>query len=200
MPQRAAISKAVIALSVTSLVLATALGVSLSVSSQSTPRTITETSTRTLTQIRVETSTVNETLTTTVTPAQIVNQSFYEHLISFSTGNLSAIVSQYEPNANVTWQQASCFSGLYSGTHIITQLLNATRPWPIQNATVSSIATLPNDSVSVNSTFSLAVKNFNAMVSAQDTYSYSSPSNTWLISQETWHFLIINSEPFFCVQ
>ena len=161
--------------------------------------------------LREETTTTTTTVTSTATPTQqvvnVVEGSFAQHLVLFTTRNVSGIVSQYEPNANVTWENLSCFSGIYSNQSSITLLLNvvfgykppvigsplAPYGFSLANVTQTRITALTNGSVLVNSSFGLVAQhaqgNFTDTVSAQDLYSYSEASGTWLISQESWHFL-----------
>ncbi|HEV2390684.1 MAG TPA: hypothetical protein VGS04_08175 [Nitrososphaerales archaeon] len=137
----------------------------------------------------------------------MVGGSFDRHLLLFTTRNVSAIVSQYESNANITWWNVECFSGIYSNQTTIALLMNfvfgyklptigsplAPHGFSVDNVTQTRIVSLANGSVLVNSTFGLAAQhaqgNFNATISAQDLYSYSETGGTWLISEESWHFL-----------
>jgi hypothetical protein len=174
------------------LVLAAALGVSLTV-----PRAI-KTVTETSVEISTETVTTSEveTVTTTVTPFQQVNESYYDHLLSLDSGNVSAILAGYGQGANLTWQQAACLSGLYPVPHDARLLFdalsaNVTRSWAVENATLPEITIATNGSLLVNDTFALAVRaasgNLTATISAEVVYVYSAGS--WLISEETWYFL-----------
>jgi hypothetical protein len=193
-PQRVAIGKAIIGLSVITLVLAGALGFVL-VTFQSMVKTVTST----------ETSTV----TPTQQAVDIVGDRFVQHLVVFTSMNVSAIVAQYEPSANVTWEGQMCLGGIYSDAGSsdgdLTKLLNiffdktktglglqGFNAVFVGNVTRPTITAMTNGSVIVNSTFGLVGQaptgNFTATVSAQDSYAYSTTSGTWLISQETWHF------------
>ena len=144
-------------------------------------------------------STASSTATPTETIAGLVSGNFAEHLLLFASRNVSAIVPQYETNASVTWEQILCLSGIYTvtGNGNLTQLLNIFfgaygQALVVGNVT-RTIVTATIGSVMINSTLGLVgqglVGNFTSTVSAQDTYRYSTTSSTWLISQETWHFL-----------
>jgi len=151
-------------------------------------------------------------VTTTVTPTQqaadiMVGDGFAQHLLSFSSGNVSAVVSQYEGNATVTWMghgEEFCFlAGLYAGSNDIRILfgvfLGRVAPaLEIGNATWT-VTPEANGSVVVNSTFDFAGHGpvygvANGTVSAQDTYVYSTTNGAWLVSQETWDFLTFSSQ------
>jgi len=150
------------------------------------------------------------TVTSTVTPAgqaiESVGESFAQHLVLFSSKNVSAIISQYEPNATVVWEHLFCWSGLYQNAgssngdvaKLLPDFFHGRFSAPLNsvyvgNATKMTIMPLANGTVIVNSTFGLvglaATGNFTATVSAQDSFVYSSLSNAWMISQETWNFL-----------
>jgi len=195
LPRREGIGRPVVGLSIVILVLAGTLGLVL-VSPQS---------------IMKEQTTI--TVTSTVTPTQqevgTISDSFVQHLVLFTSRNVSAIVAQYEPSANVTWNGLSCWSGVYANaanSGDLTTLLNiffdntktalgyqGFSAVFVGNVTRTSVGTTTDGSFIVNSTFGLlgqaSVGNFTAIVSAQDSYVYSRTSGTWLISQETWHFL-----------
>jgi hypothetical protein len=205
---RVANGKTTLSLSIIILVLAAALGLSLSL--RPTSRVLSETSivtsTETVTTSEIETAVVNHTVTTTVTPLQQVNESFSEHLLSFGSGNVSAILARYEQGANLTWEQAECFSGLFIVPHDARLLLdilsaNVTRAWAVDNATLPKITIATNGSLLVNDTFALAMRtahgNITSTISAEVVYTYS--SGDWLISQETWHFLTFESGPGMCL-
>jgi hypothetical protein len=185
--------KAIIVLSIIALVLVAALGLVLL-----KPESIT---------------TVTSTETSTLMPArqaaEIVANTFSKHLLLFTSRNVSAIVSQYQPNANVTWEGAGpCLSGLFpisdgSFVKLLDLFFQYRLPqfqiWPqgfhtILIGNVTQIRTTGiYGSANVNSTFVLEgqdiIGNLTSTVSAQDSYRYSRTSDTWLISQETWHFL-----------
>jgi hypothetical protein len=78
-------------------------------------KTVTETSAVTITDVETPTS-----------PAELVvdwvNDTFSQDLRLLGSGNVSAIVSQYEGDANVTWfgEAGPCFNGLYVGPGNIT--------------------------------------------------------------------------------
>lgn len=188
-PRRVAIGKGVIALSVIALVLVALLGFVL-LTSQSMVKTV--------------------TLTTTVIPTQqaveMVSGSFSQHMLQLGSGNVSAVVSEYERNANVTWiGKTQCYGGFYNGTFFITELMNAflvqTAPaLVIGNVTMTTTAEA-NGSVVVNSAFGFASHGgssidgiVNGTVSAQDSYTYSTTNAVWLISQETWDFITFNTQ------
>jgi len=149
------------------------------------------------------------TVTTTVPPTQqataMVDGSFAQHMVLLSTGNVSAIVSQYETNANVTWTgKSQCYDGFYNGTGYITELMDAfllsgTPALAIGNVTMTTTSET-NGTVLVNSEFGFASPGpsgggmVNGTVSAQDLYGYSATRGAWLISQESWDFLSFNGQ------
>jgi hypothetical protein len=161
--------------------------------------------TRTLTDISTEIITENTTITSAQRASELalVSDNFANHLLVFSSGNVSAIISQYEPSASVTWEHFACLSGIYpisgnngSFTDGLDTFFNKVQGLDavfIGNVSGVTTTSLPNGSLRVNSTFGLRgqgpVGNFTATVSAQDTYTYSASSGTWLISQETWNFM-----------
>jgi hypothetical protein len=144
----------------------------------------------------------------------IVRNSFAQHLMVFSSRNVSAIISQYEPNATVYWNgQPDCMNGMYPdvglGDGVFNKALDvlfdnskaagARYAIPglqsvfIGNTTSVTVRPLSNGSVVANSTFALIGRAFdgevNATISLQDTYTFYKPSGTWLISGEFWHAL-----------
>jgi len=146
-------------------------------------------------------------VTSTATPQVIseVDSSLSQHLILFTSRNVSAIVSQYGTNANVTWEGIRCLAGVYpivDKNSNFTLLLNTFfgdryfQTLFVGNAS-RPVAVATAQSISANSTFDLAANGYDgsltAVISAQDTYSYSATTQTWMISQETWHFLLYNS-------
>jgi hypothetical protein len=193
MPQRTAIGRAIIVLSIVILVVVGTLGLVLV-----TPQSV----------MKEQTTTTTMTVTSTATPTQlagsVVGDSFAEHLLLFSSRNVSAIVSQYETNATVQWNGAYCFSGIYAGAGFITLNLNLflikyTNLLDIGNVTLMTTTTAANGSVMVNSSFNMVgqsrtyYSNFTSDISAQDTYVYSTTVSAWLISHEIWEFTEFNS-------
>ncbi len=161
----------------------------------------------------VSTSTSTRTLTslTTASPSfdivGMVDAAFDQHLVIFTSRNVSAIVSEYQPNANVTWDGLYCLSGLYSNSTTIALLLSVIfgdttrfsgfQAISISNVTQPPVKTVVTDgSAEVNSTFGIlfrnSIGNVTATVSAQDAYTYSTASARWLISQENWQFQVLN--------
>lgn len=146
-----------------------------------------------------------ETVTTTVTTTQQISDvrgAFAEHMLSLGSRNVSALVSQYAGDANVTWTgQASGLAGTYIGKVTIGVLLGQffeayANSFTIANVT-QAMAVTSSDSAAVNSTFGFTGwgerwGNTSGTVSAQDYYSYSTTNDAWLISQETWTFLSFN--------
>jgi len=184
----------VISLSIIALVLAAALGIVL-VERPSLVRTVTSTD------------------TTTVIPSQeaesMVSEVFALHLLSFTSANVSSIVSQYGGNANVTWigHGGFCYSGLYAGSGEIMTLLGdflgkVTPELAMGNVT-RTVTAEANGSMVVSSTFDFAARGpnygiVNGTVSAQELYAYSAANGAWLISQETWDFLTFSSQFAVC--
>jgi hypothetical protein len=173
------------------------------------------TPTKTITTV----STTEATLTTTSTSVstsliaydQQVTDSFAKHMLLLSERNATAIVSQYEENATVTWMgQTNGLGGFYNGTKVIFILMNVSfigrgGSISIGNA-AHRIMEMPGDSAMLNSSFAIHVRDygvglqgrfvttFNATISAQDLFVYSASNHAWLISQETWNFTNFNSE------
>jgi len=144
-----------------------------------------------------------------------VNESFTQHFQLLESGSVSALAPQYTEEANVTWiGRAYCFSGAYIGRTQITETLNSflNRTVPglrIMNLT-RTITPLPNGLVvTVDSTFGFSTSKIttiglstypglNGTVSARETYVYSSTTAAWLISNETWSFLTLDSSVPLC--
>ncbi|MDA4117981.1 MAG: hypothetical protein OK455_06520, partial [Thaumarchaeota archaeon] len=63
--------------------------------------------------IATTTTSVASTVTSTRQAVDIVRDSFVQHLALFTSRNVSAIVAQYQPSANVTWNGLTCWSGIY---------------------------------------------------------------------------------------
>lgn len=196
-PRRAEAGKTVIALSIVVLILVAALGVVLISASQKS---------KAVTVISTSTST-----RTVTSPSQdivdMVDGAFAQHLVLFTSRNASAVVSQCQPNASMTWNGLYCLSGLYSNSTSIALLLRVIfgdTSWfsgfqeiSISNATQPPVTTVMTDSsAEVNSTFGLesrnAIGNVTATVSAQESYTYSTASARWLISEEYWQFQVLN--------
>jgi len=144
------------------------------------------------------TVTVTATVTTTQQIAD-VGGAFAEHMLSLGSRNVSALVSQYEGDANITWTgQASGLAGTYIGKGPIGVLLGQffetyANTFTIANVT-QTIAVTPSNLAAVNSTFGFTGwgerwGNTSGAVSAQDYYTYSTTNGAWLISKETWTFL-----------
>ena len=186
----------VVALSIIALILAALLGLVL-VTSQSMVKTV--------------------TLTTTAVPtqqaAEMVDAIFAEHMLSFSfasrnftSANVSAIVSQYEGNATVTWMGRGgdfCDTGFYPGSGNIFTLLESfvgqVGPGLAIGNVTRTLTAEANGSVVVSSTFDFAAHSLtygilNGTVSAEDSYAYSTMNGAWLISQETWDFIAFNTQ------
>jgi hypothetical protein len=145
-----------------------------------------------------------------------VSGRFYQHMLSLDSRNVSEVVSEYEANATITWtseQVCQCnaldgnFTGVANMTRLMEELLYGinnsysfgTTSFAAQNITQVIEAT-SDKSVVVNSTFgffeqSIAFGKINATVSAEDLFSYSPASQTWLISHETWDYLSFHEQP-----
>lgn len=163
------------------------------------------------TKTLTETSTITSTATQQVADIIAVGDDFTGHLFSFGTGNVSAIISQYEAGANVTWYHLQCLAGIYttSGSNSsFAQDLDyfygyghsgglGFAPAPhglfVGNVTKVDITAVSDGSLVVNSTFGLMAPTFNgdftATISVEDTYFYNLQMGAWLISQETWNFI-----------
>lgn len=106
----------------------------------------------------------------------------------------------------MVWQNLYCLSGLYQDAgssngdmaRLLADFFDGKFNAPLSslyagNTSKMTITPLANGTMVVNSTFGLvglaATGNFTATVSAQDSYVYSSSSDAWMISQETWHWL-----------
>jgi hypothetical protein len=161
----------------------------------------------------MSTKTVTLTTTTSVSTsldayAQLAT-SFTNHVFFLSSRNVSAIVSQYEDNATVTWiGRAHGIRGLFNGTKSIFLLMNVSfighgTAFALGDVT-RNIVDIKAKSAAVNSSFavfgqngfegSAAIGDFNGTVSAQDSYVYSVADGVWLISQETWNFTSFSSQ------
>jgi len=167
-----------------------------------------------------ETETVTKTSTVTATEKVVdqISASFANHMLLYVSRNVTAIVSQYEGNATLTWTGSATnfartynggagLAGTYNGTGSITTLLESFFGkfstgtgvnFIIANVT-RTIAVTANDSALVNSSFGFAgVPTINGdiigTVSAQDSYAYSATSGAWLISRETWNFTTLSFE------
>ncbi len=147
--------------------------------------------------------------TVTVNPTELSQQavsgSFAQHMLFLKSRNLSAIVSQYEPNASVTWigvQGPVAIETPAAGTDNISRALDAllyqpcgshdtVKSFAVENITQSAVFA-PDGSAVVNSTFSFSGNSslwgeFRGDVSARDTFSHSK-TGAFLISQENWNF------------
>jgi len=133
-----------------------------------------------------------------------VASSFANHMVFLSSGNASAVESQYESNASVTWMgDVFPSAGTYNVTNAIFLLMNDTfisghgNSLTLGNVTLM-IADKSADSAAVNSSFAFFEASsppqcgfpFDGTVSAQDSYAYSVPNGAWLISREMWDFHI----------
>ena len=162
-------------------------------------------------------STKTTTSTTTVSASldayERVANSFANHMLFLSSRNASAIVSQYEQNANVTWFGKPLagfgFAGFYNGTGNIFLLMNTAfighgGSFTLGNVT-HNVVNISDDSAVVNSSFAFFgqnsyfgtgfIGNANGTVSAQDSYVYSAANGVWLISEEVWNFTSFNASP-----
>ncbi len=112
--------------------------------------------------------------------------------------NVSALVSQFDRRANVTWTgQTMGLTGIYIGAPNIRLLLNAflgrATSLNFANAT-QTIMAASNQSAIVNSSFrftgqSQIYGNFTGTVRAQDLLVYSRAASAWQIAEEIWNFL-----------
>lgn len=159
----------------------------------------------------VQPARVSTTISTVTVPSSTVDQVssvYVNHLMTFGSKNLSALVSQYEGNATIVYRgQAAGLAGNYTGTANISQLLaslisrNGAVFFFIANESQPSIQVVPTGSansalaVVVNSTFGFGGDSglygvFNGTVSARTTFVHGGANGTsWLISEETWNFL-----------
>jgi hypothetical protein len=160
---------------------------------------------------------VNSTSTRTTSPVAAstaydqVSDSFAKHIFLLSSRNASAIASQYEQNANVTWFGGGYYSifllGNYNGTKDILFLMNSSfighgDSFTLGNVT-RHIVNVSDNSATVESSFvffgqksffgTASIGSVNGTISAQDFYVYSAANSAWLISQETWNFTSFNS-------
>lgn len=137
-----------------------------------------------------------------------VNSSYANHLLSFGSKNVSALLLQYESNATVRWGGASTgLTGNYTGSESIKQLLiafeatSSTNYFYVANETHRSVQMVSAGSgnytevVVVNSTFdfrgqSRVFGDFSGTVSARTTFVHGAAGgSSWLISEEVWRFL-----------
>ena len=153
------------------------------------------------------TRTVTSTTTVVSTVPDVYDQvdnSFANHVLFLSSANASAIASQFESNATVTWTgDIAPFQGNYVGAGNIFILMNSSIAgrgsiFSVGNVT-HSVVGISGDSALVNSSFAFSGKavslgaTYNGTVSAQDFFVYSAANGTWLISGETWDFITFNS-------
>ncbi|MDG6926755.1 MAG: hypothetical protein JRN09_09415 [Nitrososphaerota archaeon] len=155
--------------------------------------------------------TVTVTTTSTDIPMGQVLGSFAEHMLMLQSRNLTAVVSQYEPNASVTWtgnQGPAAVEapavGLGNFSRAFDTFLyqpcgfhDTVRSFTVENVTQSTEFN-PDGSATVDSTFSFAGNSslwgeFSGSVSARDAFSYSK-TGVFLISQETWNFTQYHDE------
>lgn len=153
--------------------------------------------------------TVTSSVVVTGQNPNVIGGDYSEHLLLFNSGNIPAIVQQYKPKANITWEGALCLSGIYHATGRggnLSQLLPIFfnylgKGFVMGNVSQLMITRLSNGSMLANSTFSLAssVPPITAVtISAQDIYAFSSDAGAYLISSETWHFVIFNTQLPIC--
>jgi hypothetical protein len=159
------------------------------------------------------------TSTTAVIPpsaaVEAVNESFTQHIHLFESGSVSALASQYTEDANVTWTgRAYCFSGTYIGRTQITETLNSFLNRTVPGLSIMNLTrTITPQSnglvVTVDSTFGFSTSKtttiglstypgLNGTVSARETYAHVSTTSSWLISNETWYLLTLNSSVPLC--
>lgn len=163
------------------------------------------------------TDTVTTSANSTDLTITAVNGDFDQHLDRFSSRNTSAILEQYAPGANVTWDGIPCIGGTYYVANVndsLAGLLNLVffgmpRLPGFETVLIGNnmgpVTTVVGNRATTNSTFDLVAKiagtgNSTATVLAQDSYSYSTSTKSWLISQETWDFtkLQIPDNSFMC--
>lgn len=143
-----------------------------------------------------------------------VNDSFSQHMLLLGSGNVSAIVSQYAGNANVSWfgEVGPCFGGTYplaGDNGNFSQLMNAFIVKYAHTLVIGKVArtimSQSNGSVVVESAFGFATRGSsyginNGTVSAQDLYTYSATNGAWLISREAWDFTTFDVMYLGCVE
>lgn len=142
------------------------------------------------------------TLTTTTVfgsiPSELeVSASFTNHLVTLQSRNFSAVIAQYETNATVEWAGTGAgTNGSYSTSEIELLfregLFGKALSFAIENVTFQSLSVEPH-SATLQSNFefrgnSTRCGEFTGMISAQDSFSYSTTTRIWLISQEDWNF------------
>jgi hypothetical protein len=187
-PQRIAVGKVVVALSIVALILAALLGLVV-VTSESMVKTVTT------------------TVVSTQQAVEMVGGVFAQHMLSFTSGNVSTTVSQYERNATVTWTGHGgdfCYAGLYAGSNIMILFgvfFRQVAPALTMGNVNRTVTVEANGSLVVNSTFDFAGHGVtygivNGTVSAEDSYVYSTTNGAWLISQERWDFITFNPQNF----
>jgi hypothetical protein len=152
------------------------------------------------------------TVSTSGSPYDQVADSFANHMLSLSKRNATEIASQYAEDATVTWVGAIDeygLAGLYNRTEIPLLMresfIGKGTSFTMGDLTLA-ITVISADSATVNSTFEIFGQGlyvaaipgpvytaFNATVSAEDSYAYSTPNNAWQISNETWSFTSFNT-------
>jgi len=153
------------------------------------------------------------TVSTTGSTYDQVADSFANHILLLSERNATALASLYAENATVTWNGAGNndvggLAGLYNGTDILllmrVSFIGRGGSFAIGNVT-RAVSAVTADSATVDSTFEIYgqdynfgmpiggyATSFNGTVSAYDSYVYSEPTGSWLISNETWSFTTFN--------
>ena len=147
-------------------------------------------STKTVTEIEIS--------AVTRTQQQQVIGSFATHMLALQSRNVSAFISQYAQNATLTWAgQTLGLQGDYNGTDKIELLISESFIGRANSLTVGnvtqSVVAPSGGLVKVNSSFGFAGFSpksgpFNGKVSAQDSFAYSTATNSWLVSHEVWNF------------
>jgi hypothetical protein len=151
-------------------------------------------------------STRTVTSTFTAAPSTVpdtygqVNGAYADHLLLLDSGNISALVGEYEGNATINWTgKAPGFAGSYSGSTSIRILLGNFRVHFVNFSIYNDTQTVgPKGSLwVVNSTFDL--RGYSTMlgqtfaaIDAQDSYVH--VGGEWMIANETWDLAVFEVE------
>lgn len=131
---------------------------------------------------------------------EIVNSSLQNHLVQVVSKNVTALLSEYERNATITWTgegvgPGGSYNGPASISYIWKVFFVATTPqFLIANETQTIPPTWNGSVVTVNSTFDFSghsglAGEFSGTIHAQDSYASPTTGGPWLIAQETWDFV-----------
>jgi hypothetical protein len=130
-----------------------------------------------------------------------VAAAYSDHLSTFSSRNISAILDEFASNATVDWKgQAGGLEGNYTGAEAMENLLKDF-PGHMVNLTLSEegqpIVGVQGGHMVAGSTFGWSGYTtifgvVSGMVVAEDSYVH--VGGAWLISEETWNYVMYNEQ------